>query len=89
MVTLRISDEVNRKLEQFLAWLLIRKGVKIDKKKFVENAILYVIHDEKFIEKIVGDTVPLEKDPAWVLLDKPKSWGIEDSSTKIDEYLYG
>jgi len=89
MATLRISDEVNRRLEEFLALLLLRRGVKIDKKTFVERAILYVIRDQGFVEEIVGDTVPLDEDPAWVLLDKPKSWGIEDSSMRIDEYLYG
>ncbi len=88
MVTLRISDEVNRKLEEYLALLLLQKGIKIDKKRFVEKAILHAIRDKKFIEELVGD-VPLEEDPAWVLLDKPKRWGIKDSSTRIDEYLYG
>ena len=88
MATLRISDEVNRRLEEYLALLLLQRGIKIDKKSFVEKAILYAIRDEEFIKELVGD-VPLEEDPAWVLLDKPRRWGIKDSSTRIDEYLYG
>ncbi len=87
MVTLKISDEVNRKLEEFLALLLLRKGIKIDKKKFVEKAILHTIQDKKFIGKLIKET-PLDEDPAWVLLDKPKRWGIKDSSIRIDEHLY-
>ncbi len=32
---------------------------------------------------------PLEKDPAWKMLNQPDDWGVEDASEKIDEYLYG
>ena len=89
VTTLRISDDINRKLEEFLALLLLRKGVKVDKKTFVEKAILWAMQSEDFLREITGDVVPLEEDPAWILLDKPKRWGVEDSSTRIDEYLYG
>ncbi|MEX0568800.1 MAG: hypothetical protein Q6363_006530 [Candidatus Njordarchaeota archaeon] len=89
MTTLRIDDKVNRRLEEFLAQVLLRWGIKIDKKTFVEKAILRAIRDQEFIRELVGNDLPLENDPAWTLLDKPKKWGVEDASTKIDEYLYG
>jgi len=56
----------------------------------VEKAIEWIIeNEEKFIEKLTEKLPPLEKDPAWILLEKPKKWGIKDASTKIDETLYG
>jgi hypothetical protein len=32
---------------------------------------------------------PLEEDPAWKMLEKPKHWGVKDASERIDEFLYG
>ena len=30
----------------------------------------------------------LEEDPAWILLQSPIKWGIKDTSTTVDKYLY-
>ena len=32
--------------------------------------------------------IPLEKDPAWIGLDKTYKTGISDLSERVDEYLY-
>jgi len=41
------------------------------------------------IEDAKKELPPLEEDPAWKKLEKPKRWGIKDSSKRIDEFLYG
>jgi len=41
------------------------------------------------IEDAKKESSTLEEDPAWKKLEKPKHWGIKDSSKRIDEFLYG
>ncbi|MCD6492066.1 MAG: hypothetical protein J7K59_07265 [Candidatus Korarchaeota archaeon] len=90
MTTLKIDDKINEIIERFLAELLLKDGVKIDKKTLVEKAILWTIKNADFIEKeLLNEKIEIEKDPAWILLEKPMSWGIKDASIKIDEFLYG
>ncbi|MEX2689893.1 MAG: hypothetical protein Q6351_006185 [Candidatus Njordarchaeum guaymaensis] len=90
MTTLKIDDKINEILERFLAELLLKDGIKIDKKTLVEKAILWAIKNADFIEKeLLNEKIEIEEDPAWILLEKPMSWGIKDASTKIDEFLYG
>ena len=39
------------------------------------------------LEKLIG--IKFEEEPMLRLLDKPVGWGVEDSSVRVDEYLYG
>ena len=87
-VTVKIEKEQKEKLERFLATLLLNRGKKIPIQRLLGLMIDHAIEDEKFIQKFEG-LPPLEQDPAWIFLRKPKNWGVEDLSENIDKYVYG
>ena len=85
MSTIRIDKKHLTLLDKLIATLTLR-GKKMTKKdligKLIENALISEgILDDKEI-------LPLEKDPAWIGLNKTFSTGISDLSEKVDEYLY-
>lgn len=87
-VTVKMEEEQKKKLERFLAKLLLKRGKKISMQKALGMMIDHAIEDEKFIQKLEG-LLPLEEDPPWILLHKPKNWGVKDLSENIDKYVYG
>ena len=88
-VTIKIEDSKKEKLDKFLASLLLEEDIKITLQEAISLMVDYAIENEEDIIKRIRELPPLEEDPAWRALEKPKHWGIKDSSKRIDEFLYG
>ena len=86
--TVKIGRDQKRKLERYLARLLIEHDRKIPFQEALGNAVDHALSDEKFTERLIG-RVPLEEDYAWKMLDKPRDMDIRDLSKNIDRWLYG
>lgn len=83
-----MDEKHKEKLERFLAKLLLKRGKKISMQHALGLMVDHAIGDEEFAQKLEG-LPPLEEDPAWKLLDKPKRTGIKDLSVGIDKWVYG
>jgi len=86
--TVKIDEEHKQKLERYLASLLLKRGEKIPMQKALGAMVDHALECEEFAQKL-EKLPPLEEDPAWKLLNKPKNWGVRDASERIDEYVYG
>jgi hypothetical protein len=86
--TVKIGEGQKRRLERYLARLLIEHDRKIPFQEALGKAVDYAISDEKFTEGLIG-RIPLEEDYAWKMLDKPKDMSIQDLSENIDKWVYG
>lgn len=86
--TVKIDEERKQKLERYLASLLLRRGKKIPMQRALGMMVDHALGCKEFAQKL-EELPPLEEDPAWKLLKKPKNWGVRDASEKIDEYVYG
>jgi hypothetical protein len=87
--TIKIQQEEKEKLDKFLAALLLHEGIKITLQEAVGLLIDYGLENQDEIVKRLKELPALEEDPAWKCLENPMRWGIRDSSTRIDEFLYG
>jgi len=83
------TGEKKEKLDRFLALLLLREGIKITLQEALGLIIDYALQNEEQIIQKLKELPPLEEDLAWKAIENPTSWGIKDSSKRIDEYLYG
>ncbi len=86
--TVKMDEEHKQKLERYIASRLLKRGEKIPLQKALGMMVDHALECEKFAEK-TEELPPLEEDPAWKMLQKPKNWGVRDASEKIDEYVYG
>lgn len=86
--TVKLDEERKRKLEKLLAKLVVEEGKKVTLQEALGRAVDRALEDDEFLEGL-ADIPPLEEDPAWKMVENPKSWNIEDSSEDIDEHLYG
>jgi len=80
--TVKIDEEHKRKLERYLASLLLERGKKISMQ--VDHAL----ECERFAQEF-EELPPLEKDPAWIAIHNPIRTGIKDLSENVDKYVYG
>ena len=87
--TVKIEDAKKEKLDKFLAFLLLKEGIKITLQEAIGLMVDYALENEEDIIKRLKELPPLEEDPAWKNLENPQHWGIKDSSKRIDEFLYG
>jgi hypothetical protein len=87
-VTIKIDGSKKRKLDRFLAQLLLKEGKKVTLQEAVGAMIDHALEDEDGFMQHFKE-LPLEKDPLWKMIENPKHLGIKDLSTKVDEYLYG
>ena len=87
MSTVKVNKRILRLLDKFQAEILLKYGVKLDKKEIVEKAIEWALMNKEFIEKKL--LKKHDKDKMLDLLEKPVDWGIADSSISIDKHLYG
>lgn len=87
--TIKIEDAKKEKVDRFLASLLLQEGVKVTVQEAVGLMVDYALENEEVLIRKLRELPPLEKDPAWKALENPKHWGIEDSSKKIDKFVYG
>ena len=87
MSTVKVDKKILKLLDRFQAEILLKYGVKLDKKEIVEKAIEWALAKEEFIKEVLLGKKG--KDRMLNLLEKPIDWGIEDSSINIDKHLYG
>lgn len=84
----RMDEMHKEKLERFLAKLLLKRGEKISMQRALGLMVDHALECKGFVEKLER-LPPLEEDPAWILLHKPKNWGVKDLSENIDKWVYG
>jgi len=88
-VSIKIEDAKKEKVDRFLASLLLQEGIKVTVQEAIGLMVEYALENEEEIIRKLKELPPLEKDPAWKALEKPKHWGMKDSSKRIDEFVYG
>jgi hypothetical protein len=89
MSTIKIDNSRKMKLERFVASLLVKEGIKVTLQEALGLMVDYSLENRDDFVKRLKSLPPLEKDPAWKMLEKPDDWGVEDASEKVDQYLYG
>ncbi len=90
MTTVKISDAMKRKLDELQAKLLLRQHEKVNLQVLLERLLEYALKNAvNLLGMAAGEGEHEEMDYADQVLDKPKDWGITDSSENLDEYLYG
>ncbi len=87
-VTVKLDNERKREVEKFLASVLLEEGVKVTLQEALGLMIDFSLERRDEIVQKLRSLPPLEKDPAWRMLQKPDDWGVTDASERIDEYLY-
>ena len=87
MSTVKVDKKILKLLDRFQAEILLKYGVKLDKREIVEKAIEWALTKEEFIKEVLLGKKG--RDGMLDLLEKPIDWGIEDSSINIDKHLYG
>ena len=88
MTTVRISPEDDKLLEQIRSKNIL-KGIKMSKNEILSELIRKSYHEMGLLANNSVESIqPLDEDPAWLLLRKPLKWGIKDTSTTVDQYLY-
>lgn len=86
MTTIRLSKDDEDLLDRLRARYILM-GKKMTKKEILGQLIRQ--EAKKFEERDNDQQLPaLEKDTAWELLHSPVKWGIKDTSSTVDEYLY-
>jgi hypothetical protein len=88
VATVKIDEEHKRKLERYVASHLLKRGKKISMQRVLGAMVDHALECEKFAQTF-EKLPPLEEDPAWIMLQNPKNWGVRDASEKIDEHVYG
>jgi hypothetical protein len=88
-VAIKIEETKKEKIDRFVASLMLQENIKITAQEAIGLMVDYAIENEKDIVKKIKQLPPLEDDPAWKILNNPKHWGVNDSSTRIDESVYG
>ena len=86
MTTVRLNKDDEDLLERLRARYILM-GKKMTKKEIL--GLLIRQEAKKFEEEVINHNLPkLEEDFGWKLLQTPVKWGIKDTSTTVDEYLY-
>ncbi len=89
VTTIKLSDDLKRRLEELQARLLLDRKQKINQQRLLEQLLEFSFEHVAMVFKPVDIKEELEQDYAWSVLEKPESWGVSDASKHIDEYLYG
>lgn len=88
MATVKIDTDDDELLEKLRAKMILR-GVKKTKKDILSELIQNAYKLEEMITTdTIDNTIPLEEDPIWKILQSPDSTGISDTSTNIDDFIY-
>lgn len=88
-LTIKIDDQKKKKLDRFIAQLLLKEGKKVTIQEAVGAMIDHALEDEDDFMAHFKELPPLEEDPLWKMIETPKHLGIKDLSTSVDQYLYG
>jgi len=86
--TVKIDRSRKKRVDKFLASLIINEGIKATFQEMLNLMVDYSLDNKEELLKRLKSLPPLEKDPAWQMLDSPDDWGVKDSSERIDEFLY-
>ncbi|KXB01145.1 hypothetical protein AKJ41_02575 [candidate division MSBL1 archaeon SCGC-AAA259O05] len=86
--TVKMDEEKKKKLERFIAEHLLEQGEKISIQETLGKMVDHAVKCQKFAEEL-EELPPLEDDPAWKMLQKPRKTGIPDLSENIDKHVYG
>jgi len=89
VTTVKLDEDRKRALDKFLASLVVEEGVKVTLQEALGLMVDYSLENRDELAKRIKKLPPLEEDPAWTMLEEPDDWGVEDTSERIDEYLYG
>jgi len=89
MSAVKLDKNRKTKVEKFVASLLISEGIRVTLQEALGLMIDYSLENRDDFVKKLKALPPLEKDPAWRMLQRPADWGVRDASEKVDEYLYG
>jgi hypothetical protein len=86
LTTIRLGKDDEELLERLRArYILI--GKKMTKMEILAQLIRQ--ESKKYEDEQLRQPLPkLEEDTAWILLHSPIKWGIKDTSTAVDKYLY-
>lgn len=87
--TVKIEGAKKEKLDKFLASVLLKEGIKVTLQEALGLMVDYALENEENFINRLRELPPLEGDPAWKELENPRHWGVKDSSSRIDEFLYG
>jgi hypothetical protein len=88
-LTIKIDDCKKKKLDRFLAKVLLRDGKKVTIQEAVGVMIDQALENEDEFMQRFKELPPLEEDPLWKMMQNPKHIGVKNLSTNIDEYIYG
>jgi len=88
-LTIKIDDCKKKKLDRFLAKVLLRDGKKVTIQEAVGVMIDQALENEDEFMQRFKELPPLEEDPLWKMMQNPKHLCIKNLSTNIDDYLYG
>ena len=65
------------------------RGIKKTKKDILSELIHKAFESEEMIATdSVDNTITVEEDPIWDILNSPDQTGISDTSTNIDDFIY-
>jgi hypothetical protein len=88
-LTIKIDYCKKKKLDRFLAKVLLRDGKKVTIQEAVGVMIDQALENEDEFMQRFKELPPLEEDPLWKMMENPKHLCVKNLSTNIDEYLYG
>lgn len=88
--TVKISEEMNRKLDRLQARLLLRIGRKLSKQEILEKLIRLGLTDEEtLLRHETRIEYPLSGRARKKVLRHVRDWGVATREEEIDRVLYG
>ncbi len=87
--TVKLDESKKLSLEKFLATMLVKEGLKVTLQEALGLMVDYSLENQEDFMKKLKSLPPLERDPAWKMLDEPDDWGVDDASERVDEFVYG
>ena len=88
MPTVKIDVEEDELLEKLRAKMILR-GKKRTKKDILADLIKKAdVEEEMYNSDKIDNSLPLEKDPMWKILNNPDKTGLSNTSINIDEHIY-
>jgi hypothetical protein len=88
-LTIKIDDSKKKKIDRFIAKLVLYEGKKVTIQEAVGAMIDHALEDEDEFMAHFKELPPIEEDPLYKMMENPKHLGIKDLSTSVDEYIYG
>ena len=88
MTTVKLDSDDDELLEILRAKMIIR-GKKMAKKDILGDSVKKASRVESiFHDDNIDNSVPLEEDHFWIILNNPAKLGLKDTSVNVDDCLY-